>query len=96
MPEHDAVRLPASRGGPVEFTFDGRPVRAYRGETLAAALLAAGVTGFGTDRGGRPRRPLCNMGTCFDCAVTVDGIPLVRACLTPVTDGLDVRATEGL
>ncbi len=95
MSDQHAVRLSATRGEPVEFTFDGQPVRAYRGETLAAALLAAGVPGFRADREGRPRRPLCNMGTCFDCVVTVDGAPLVRACLTPVADGLDVRTAKG-
>lgn len=83
-------RNPAPRGATVSFTFEGRPVTAHKGETLAAALLAAGITAFGATRAGQPRMPLCNMGTCFDCAVTVDGQRLVRACLTDVRDGLCV------
>lgn len=83
-------RKPAPRGTTVSFTFEGRSVAAQAGETLAAALLAAGIIGFGATREGRPRMPMCNMGTCFDCAVTVDGQRLVRACLTDVRDGLCV------
>ena len=83
-------RKPAPRGANVSFTFEGRPITAHQGETLAAALLAAGITSFGATREGQPRMPLCNMGTCFDCAVTVDGQRLVRACLTDVCEGLCV------
>jgi len=87
-------RIPTHRGDPVEFSFDGRPVQARAGETVAAALLAAGVTGFGRTPDGEPREPFCNMGTCFDCAVTVDGQPLVRTCLTPVRDGMRITPRE--
>lgn len=93
MPE--SHRLPARRGPRIEFTFEGEPIAAHEGETLATALLGAGVQAFGTTREGDPRAPLCNMGTCFDCAVTVDGRQLIRACLTPVADGMDVQQTKG-
>jgi predicted molibdopterin-dependent oxidoreductase YjgC len=83
-------RLPVARGERLTFTFEGVPITAFQGETLAAALLAAGVEALGMTRDGRPRLPLCNMGTCFDCAVTVDGRPLVRACLTDVRNGMSV------
>lgn len=83
-------RKPAPRGRRIGFTFEGRPVTAHEGETLATALLAAGIAAFGTTREGQPRMPLCNMGTCFDCAVTVDGQRLVRACLTEAREGLCV------
>lgn len=76
-------------------TFDGQPVECFEGETLATALLAAGVDEFGTTRDGAPRQPLCNMGTCFDCVVTVDGAPLIRSCLTPAVDGMQVTPTKG-
>lgn len=87
---------PASRLGrpaapDLTVVLDGEPVAAHRGETLAAALIAHGVTSFGRTRTGRPRSPMCNMGTCFDCAVEVDGTPLVRSCLTPVEEGMVVR-----
>lgn len=89
-----ARRLPAERGPAVTIAFDGRPLTAYAGETLAAALLADGDAAFGRTRHGLPRRPLCNMGTCYDCAVTVDGTELTRACLTPVAEGMAVETAR--
>lgn len=71
----------------VRFTFEDREITAYEGETLVTALLAAGVTAFSITREGDPRMPLCNMGTCFDCALIVDGQLLVRGCLTDVVEG---------
>ncbi|UFU03175.1 (2Fe-2S)-binding protein [Ruania suaedae] len=85
-------RTPARRGPDVEITLDGAPVTAHEGETLAAALLAAGVTQFRRTPSGQPRSPLCHMGTCFECVLTVDGRALTRSCLTAVQDGM--RATR--
>lgn len=86
-----ASRLPARRGEPLTIAFEGEEITAYEGETLASALLAAGVDAFHVTREGDPRLPLCNMGTCFDCAVTVDGRRLVRACLTDAEPGMVVE-----
>lgn len=88
MPE--ARRLPAQRRQRIAISFDETPLEAYPGETLATALMAAGVHAFRHTRTGAPRMPFCNMGGCFDCAVTVDGVPLIRACLAPVRDGMVV------
>lgn len=90
------LRLPADRGEPMTISLDGEQIVAYPGETVATALLAAGVNGFGYTRTGDPRMPLCNMGTCFDCVVTVDGAPLTRACLTPVRPEMVIARTRGV
>lgn len=76
---------------PIDFTFDDAPIAAFEGETIATALLAAGVQHFCTMPDGAARLPLCNMGTCFDCSVTVDGVHYVRACLTPAAQGIRVE-----
>ncbi len=69
---------------------DGQPVPAYQGETIAAALLAAGRrTLRHTVPGGHPRGIFCGIGVCFDCLVTVEGRH-IRACVTPVQDGMQV------
>ncbi len=83
------------RGRRVDVMVDGQPVLAYEGETLAAALLAAGRRTFRhTVPGGHPRGVFCGIGVCFDCLVTVDGSQ-IRACVTPVRDGMQVStATE--
>ncbi len=80
-------------GPPVRFRFDGREVEALPGETIAAALAAAGIVAVRQARSGAPRGPYCGMGVCFDCLVTVDGRPSQRACLTPVAEGLEVRSS---
>jgi glycine/D-amino acid oxidase-like deaminating enzyme len=77
----------------VRLSFDGCEIEALPGETIAAALAAAGITAVRTARSGAPRGPFCGMGVCFDCLVTVDGRPSQRACLTKVAAGMDVRST---
>src|SRR5215470_17072024 len=78
--------------GPIAFRFDGRELSALPGETIAAALAAAGIVALRQARSGAPRGPFCGMGVCFDCLVTVDGRPSQRACLTKVSAGMDVRS----
>jgi len=85
-----ATRLAYHRGAPVTIMVDGAAVDCFAGETVAAALLAAGVPAF-SYRHEQPRVPFCGMGTCFECGVTVDGVQLVRACLTPVVEGMVVE-----
>jgi D-hydroxyproline dehydrogenase subunit gamma len=80
------------RGPACTVLVDGRPVTAHPGETLAAALLAAGVQTFGSSPvRGEPRGYWCGMGLCHECAVTVDGVPGVRACLTEIRPGMQVQ-----
>ena len=69
---------------------DGVPRRVPGGSSLAAALLGLGVTAFRRDTEGQPRAPVCGMGTCFECRVTVDGQGGVRACLVSVREGMHV------
>lgn len=92
-----ALRIPGARGARVVFLFDGREIVAWEGESIAAALLAAGVRSFRlTDRDRAPRSYFCGMGVCHDCLMTVDGEPGVRTCLTPVRPGLRVETPPGL
>ena len=76
-----ARRIEGNRGTPVTFTFNGQLIKAFEGETIAAALLASGVRMLReTDRRGEPRGLFCNMGICFDCLVEIDGATNQRAC----------------
>ncbi|MDT6987235.1 (2Fe-2S)-binding protein [Streptomyces lusitanus] len=86
----------ADAGRAFAMTFDGHPVEALPGRTIAAALWAAGITSWRTTRdGGRPRGVFCGIGVCFDCLVTVNGRPNQRACLVPARPGDDVRTQRG-
>ncbi|MEU4678905.1 (2Fe-2S)-binding protein [Micromonospora sp. NPDC023737] len=76
-----------------QMTFRGTTVAAEPGQSVAAALIAAGVTDWRTTgRGGRPRGVFCGIGICFDCLITVDGIPDQRACLVAAADGMRLGA----
>jgi hypothetical protein len=84
------------RGERLIFTFDGQPVTGFRGESIAAALLANGLRALRTTHvGGEPRGIYCGMGVCFDCLVVVDGEIGRRACITPVAAGLRVETLRG-
>lgn len=74
----------------VSFTFDGNPVSARRGMSVAAALFFNGITTIrNTPVSNAARGPFCMMGACFDCLVSIDGAT-VQACQIPVQDGLVV------
>jgi len=84
------------RGRPVALMYDGQPIQAYEGETIAAALLALHQRQLRrTIRRDDPRGVFCNMGVCFDCLMQIDGRPNVQACLTPVRDGMSVETQRG-
>jgi len=86
------LRLPRPPGAAaLSITVDGEAVAAYPGETVATALLAAGRRTFRHTDHGAPRSLFCGMGVCFDCLVTVDGQPDVRACMTTVRAGMTVE-----
>jgi D-hydroxyproline dehydrogenase subunit alpha len=74
----------------VRFTLGGRQVEADSDASLLAVLWNQGARAIRTSVGGAARGPLCGMGTCFECRVTVDGEPHCRACLTPVREGMTV------
>ena len=78
------------------FLFDGRRTPYAEGQSVGAALTAAGIRSWRTTRvEGRPRGLFCGIGICFDCLVTVDGRPNERACLVPVRQGMRVTTQEG-
>ena len=78
-------------------TLDGRTLQAPAGCSVAAALLANGVSVFRTTGiSGEPRAPYCMMGVCFDCLVEIDGVPNCQSCLTTVRPGMQVRTQSGL
>lgn len=81
----------------VAFTFDGRPMTAEAGQTVGAALLAAGVRSWRRTRsGGRPRGLFCGIGACFDCLVDVNNDRALRACLVTVRAGDEVRTSDSV
>ncbi len=88
--------LPTLRGEPFPFTFGGKVLLGYPGETIAAALFASGIRTFGHHpKDGAPQGIFCANGQCAQCLVIADGRPL-KACMTFVEAGMRVEPAEGL
>jgi D-hydroxyproline dehydrogenase subunit gamma len=88
-------RLEAT-AGEIRFHYEDREIVAHPGDSVAAALLAAGETMLrNTPVSGAPRAPYCMMGVCFECLMEIDGVGNRQACLTPVTAGMRVRRQHG-
>jgi D-hydroxyproline dehydrogenase subunit gamma len=80
----------------VIISVDGAQVTARAGDTVAAALLAAGLTSTRTTPvSGAPRAPYCMMGVCFECLVTIDDVGNRQGCLIPVSEGMRVDTQKG-
>lgn len=92
MSDDMRIRSGVERGKQIEITVDGKPMVAYEGETVAAALIASGVRSFRrTSKHDTSRGIFCGMGICFDCLMTVDGVLNVRTCVTYVEPGMKVQ-----
>ena len=80
-----------NRSEAVRFTFDGKPVRGFAGDTFASALYAEGRRIFSRSfKYHRPRGLVCCSGQCANCMATVDGRPNVRLCAEPIRHGAEV------
>ena len=80
----------------IDFTFDGRPLKARQGEVISSALYAAGIPVFGHHhKDGGPQGIFCVNGQCSQCTVMADGRP-VKSCMTPVKPGMKVESCEGI
>ena len=89
-------RVPDCIRDQVTFTFDGIRITASAGDSVAAALLAAGIRACRTTPvSGAPRGPYCMMGVCFECLVRIDGVGNRQGCLVPVQEGMTVETQKG-
>jgi len=75
----------------IEIIADGRPLRVERGMTVASALLNASALAFRRSTTGESRTPVCGMGICYECRLTIDGVDHQRACMIVVESGMHVE-----
>ncbi len=81
----------------VTFTFEGEVLEAQQGEPVGVALFAAGTRLLGrSPKFHRPRGLFCLAGHCGSCSLRIDGKPSVRACMTPVHEGLTCERQNAL
>jgi sarcosine oxidase subunit alpha len=78
----------------VTLSVNGRPVTVPEGSMVAIAVALSGATSFRSSVTGQARAPLCGMGICFECRVTIDGRPHARSCQVLSLEGMDVRTDE--
>lgn len=90
------MRRPRKPDLPSALRFDGTEVPFAPGQSVGAALTAAGIRSWRTTRvTGRPRGLFCGIGICFDCLVVADGRPNQRACLLLAQDGMEISTQRG-
>jgi len=78
----------------VNLRVNGVEVTMPVGSVVSAAIMKTGVAGLQRSVTGEPRGPLCGMGICYECRVTIDGDAHCRSCQTVCRDGMDVRTNE--
>jgi len=83
-----------SMGDAIEIFVDGRRHSVRPGVSVAAALLETGVRAFRVSVTGEPRAPVCGMGICHECRVTIDGVAHRRSCMVQVAGGMHVTTGE--
>jgi sarcosine oxidase subunit alpha len=83
-------------GSAFQFFFEGRPIAAREGQSVAAALIAAGERCLRRDEAGRPKGAVCGIGVCWECRCSIDGVADIRACMTASRPGMNVRRQQGL
>jgi 2Fe-2S iron-sulfur cluster binding domain len=78
------------------FSFEGKIIPALEGQSVAAALLAAGERCLRIDEAGNPKGAVCGIGFCWECRCSIDGVPDTRACMTRARPDMLVRRQRGL
>ena len=92
--KHPILAIPEKKAIP--FTWNGSALSGFEGEMISSALIANGVHIFGHHaKDGSPQGIFCANGQCSQCLVIADGLP-VKACMTPLREGLTVASVEGL
>lgn len=95
MPDESTLLFDGTLSSNRTLLFDGTVVPFAPGQTVGAALSAAGIVSWRTTRRERsPRGLFCGIGVCFDCLVTVDGARTQRACLVAARDGQVVSSSD--
>lgn len=78
--------------GKASLTVNGKPVEVTAGTSVAAAMMMVGEPcRFSVE--GEARAPLCGMGVCMECRVTVNGVPHRRGCQLQCADGMEVQSS---
>jgi len=79
---------------PITVQVNGKPVSVVTGTIVAAAIAMNGTTGFRKSVTSKFRGPLCGMGICMECRVTINGRKHCRSCQVLCEPGMEIRTDE--
>ncbi|PGH58913.1 NAD(FAD)-dependent dehydrogenase [Azospirillum palustre] len=82
------VRLAETGRAPVRFLLDGVERVALAGDTVLTAILTNAPTLRQAEFGPERRAGFCLMGACQDCWIWQEQGARIRACSTPVAEGM--------
>ncbi len=83
------------RGRRISLRVDGQDIEAFEGESVASALLSAGIMTLRLSHAREtPRGLYCGMGVCYECLVTIDGLHAQRACVIPAVGGMVIETCK--
>ena len=77
----------------IHLTVNGHEVKVPAGSIVAAAVAIANAKSSRHSVSGEPRAPLCGMGICFECRVTINGQQHRLSCQTICEEGMTVTTT---
>lgn len=84
-----------NRGKSIHVEINGKKVIAYEGELVSTVLQAEGISVFNhKHKTGKPSGIYCSMGVCYECLVTVDNVPNIRACQTFIRDHMVIQTDD--
>jgi D-hydroxyproline dehydrogenase subunit gamma len=78
----------------IQLRVNGKTVSVSPGTIVAAAVAQAGQSRFRRSVQGEARGPLCGMGICMECRVTINGQAHARSCQTVCQEAMEVRTDE--
>jgi aerobic-type carbon monoxide dehydrogenase small subunit (CoxS/CutS family) len=78
----------------IQIKINGKPVTVTPLTVVATAIAAEGIRRFRRSVKGKPRTPLCGMGVCFECRVTINGQPNTRSCNILCEDGMEIDTDD--
>ncbi|HKX32692.1 MAG TPA: (2Fe-2S)-binding protein [Blastocatellia bacterium] len=75
----------------ITLRIDGVTVKVPAGSMVSAAIIQSGRETFRRSVTRTPRGPLCGMGICFECRVTINGRAHCRSCQIPCQEGMEIQ-----
>jgi D-hydroxyproline dehydrogenase subunit gamma len=75
----------------INLRINKKDISVAEGSTVATAIFAADADLFRRSVSGEPRFPVCGMGICFECRVTIDDVKHQRSCQILVENGMKIE-----